>query len=399
MMLICNPNAGYFEFTYFQSEWIEFYLSREIDVFLWNYRGFGKSTGRPSIPNIIEDGKLIVNYLRNDMKVTVLGMHGESLGGCVAIHLANSCECDFLFADRTFGYLSDTIYFNLGRIAYWFFKLSGISDVDSVSPYLKLECYKVIAADPEDALIPDLASLKSAIAARICLKKTIQISSFCVSRKGSDRDYALSFQECKKFCHSLEILIERVEAIITETESDKFQRIFNTEPSEDNDMKGIMSRSLNALNSIDAGGMNLAGVVQHKFPEVQFNLWLMALQVWGTYNIEVTMQHLKGLQKSISSLRTSILQLKSFENTEIFEHIENVIGVFEKCIECLMIRVPRNSMATSRSEDNTGEAQQSTTGFFFPLTCGHSGQYTSMEKETLGTHIVHSKFCLVNEST
>ena len=39
-ILFCNPNAGYYEFMFYESEWIEFYHKRNINLFLWNYRGY-----------------------------------------------------------------------------------------------------------------------------------------------------------------------------------------------------------------------------------------------------------------------------------------------------------------------------------------------------------------------
>jgi hypothetical protein len=39
--------------------------------------------------------------------VKYLGVHGESLGGMIAVHLAKAKKVDFLFADRTFSSLSE----------------------------------------------------------------------------------------------------------------------------------------------------------------------------------------------------------------------------------------------------------------------------------------------------
>ena len=56
--------------------------------------------------NIEEDGEVIVDYLRNKMNFKKIGVHGQSLGGCVANHLASTKYLDFLCADRTFCSLS-----------------------------------------------------------------------------------------------------------------------------------------------------------------------------------------------------------------------------------------------------------------------------------------------------
>jgi hypothetical protein len=43
-----------------------------------------------------------------------IGVHGESLGGAVACHMANKFDINFLFADRTFSSLADVAHFSFG---------------------------------------------------------------------------------------------------------------------------------------------------------------------------------------------------------------------------------------------------------------------------------------------
>jgi alpha-beta hydrolase superfamily lysophospholipase len=47
-MIFCNPNAGFAEFFQYQSDWLDYYHQMGINVFVWNYRGFGLSEGDPS---------------------------------------------------------------------------------------------------------------------------------------------------------------------------------------------------------------------------------------------------------------------------------------------------------------------------------------------------------------
>lgn len=166
-MLMCNPNAGYYEYSYFQTEWLEFYLSNGINVFMWNYRGYGRTSGKPSLARIMKDGENIVNYLRTIKQVSKLGAHGESLGGCIATYLARECSLNFLCADRTFASLSEAALFNFGKAAYWGFKIANQGDTDSVGDYLAADCYKVVTSDPMDTMVHDLASLKSGIAFKL----------------------------------------------------------------------------------------------------------------------------------------------------------------------------------------------------------------------------------------
>jgi len=56
---------------------------------LWNYRGYGRSTGRITPKNIKSDTYAISSYLKEKRRVQRLGVHGESLGGAAACYLAN----------------------------------------------------------------------------------------------------------------------------------------------------------------------------------------------------------------------------------------------------------------------------------------------------------------------
>lgn len=63
--------------------------------------GCGAGTADPHAIN--QDAELIVRYLREDMGYTRIAVHGESIGGVVACHVARHCEgVELLVADRTF---------------------------------------------------------------------------------------------------------------------------------------------------------------------------------------------------------------------------------------------------------------------------------------------------------
>jgi hypothetical protein len=63
-MIICNPNMAFAEVSQYSSEWPEFYLAFGINVVLWNYRGYGRSTGTPSPTNNRNDAELVFQWAR-----------------------------------------------------------------------------------------------------------------------------------------------------------------------------------------------------------------------------------------------------------------------------------------------------------------------------------------------
>jgi len=43
-VLFCNPNACFYEYSHYQSEWVQYYTQRlGFNVITFNYRGYGRS--------------------------------------------------------------------------------------------------------------------------------------------------------------------------------------------------------------------------------------------------------------------------------------------------------------------------------------------------------------------
>lgn len=121
----------------------------------------------------MKDGLIITEYLREVRNVEKLGVHGESLGGCIAIYIANNSEVEFLFADRTFSSLDIVAKHSFGIFASLLFRQITRWKYNSVRGYLACKAYKVVANDYEDTIVTDLASLKAGIAGQVCQKSLI----------------------------------------------------------------------------------------------------------------------------------------------------------------------------------------------------------------------------------
>lgn len=88
IVIICCGNGGPFELFHKNHYWLNFYLNKEFNICLWNYRGFGMSTGIPSFKNLKEDSELVYRYLTEMQKYKKIFVHGISLGGIPSCHLA-----------------------------------------------------------------------------------------------------------------------------------------------------------------------------------------------------------------------------------------------------------------------------------------------------------------------
>lgn len=160
----CNPNAAYYETMAYESHWLDFYLSQGCSVFLFNYSGFGRSQGNPTPAALAADGDAVIDFLRRRGFETI-GVHGRSIGGIAACSLAasNPDVVKMLVADRTFSTLAKAAKYTFGNWAAVGLSLSA-TWADNLQHYSKARCYKVMICDPKDATIPDLASLRTAVA-------------------------------------------------------------------------------------------------------------------------------------------------------------------------------------------------------------------------------------------
>ena len=64
------------------------YLSHNVDVLFWNYRGYGFTLGNPTYQNIEKDAEAVCEFARKQNMWEKIGVHGISIGGLPSCHLA-----------------------------------------------------------------------------------------------------------------------------------------------------------------------------------------------------------------------------------------------------------------------------------------------------------------------
>ena len=84
VILFCHGNAGNISHRLFN---VELLLKHGLQVFIFDYRGYGKSSGRPSEKGLYKDGLAAYDYLINERHILPeqIIMFGRSLGAAVAI--------------------------------------------------------------------------------------------------------------------------------------------------------------------------------------------------------------------------------------------------------------------------------------------------------------------------
>lgn len=80
-VLFCNPNACFYEYLHYQTEWIDYYYQLGVNVVIWNYREYSRS-GKPagffqslssffcssiSPTAIMRDGEKVCQYVKSNI--------------------------------------------------------------------------------------------------------------------------------------------------------------------------------------------------------------------------------------------------------------------------------------------------------------------------------------------
>lgn len=102
VILLCHGNG---EHVPFMAEELDFLRERyEASVLAFDYRGYGKSEGRPFEMGILADAEAAHSWLadRAGVPETEVFLWGRSLGGAVAVHLASCNGARGVVLDRTF---------------------------------------------------------------------------------------------------------------------------------------------------------------------------------------------------------------------------------------------------------------------------------------------------------
>lgn len=106
VFVYCNPNAGIYEIADLGESELINTITGEYQgfVFLWNYRGYGASSGSPSMQGLADDGKQVVKFLRHGLGFSKVIFWGRSMGGHVC--KAVSTHADGIIIDRSFNIIS-----------------------------------------------------------------------------------------------------------------------------------------------------------------------------------------------------------------------------------------------------------------------------------------------------
>ena len=129
-----------------------------LNVFIIDYRGYGRSTGGPPRENLLyEDAERAWEYLVVERKIRPadIVIYGHSVGGAVAIHLAsNHPEAGALITEGAFTSIADMA--NGSPAAYLPLRRILTERFDSISRIGSLHLPKLIIHGDADTMVPPL---------------------------------------------------------------------------------------------------------------------------------------------------------------------------------------------------------------------------------------------------
>lgn len=307
-VVFCNSNVGYYEYAIgVQDQWINFYLSNGINVFMWNYRGYGRSKGSPTAENVVSDTEAMLHFVRETKGAGNIILHGEYLGGAVAANAAARKGCEVLFADRAFSSLDVVMEVGVGHfVASLMKKVTGWT-LEATHPFLKCQCYKIISTDPNDVVVPEIASLKYSIAEKVLSeykidgRSPLSTSELYVLYKNLKDLYNI-VHELKKanptLCaarllteespldeqkdNSPSSLVEQREVSIPKAYA-KFMR--RNDAAESKTVFELACRIAGEIEGLDAAGLTIGQVMRSEHRVKLLQEFFANLDVWGSHPV------------------------------------------------------------------------------------------------------------------
>jgi fermentation-respiration switch protein FrsA (DUF1100 family) len=106
VVLVCHGNGGNISH---RLEMAQALLATGVNVFLFDYRGYGRSEGYPTEEGTYSDGQggLPMAPAPRDLPTSDIILFGESLGGAIAAELATRMTCAGLILQSTFTRITD----------------------------------------------------------------------------------------------------------------------------------------------------------------------------------------------------------------------------------------------------------------------------------------------------
>ena len=413
LIIYCNPNGMIYQL--FTPDKFLYLLEGGCDILLWNYRGYGGSTGYPTFKNAKTDVLELFDYAKKRyINYNRFGVYGYSVGGGSAIYLACQRNLDVLICDRNFSCVKDILkempY--VGNVLYYLLKIIDFkydSNTDEFAHSKNKNICKVVLCDPNDEIIPNSASLKVGISKYI-------IKKYCEEQKIKIRENILEiFLESKDDLNSkfIEALIY-MGSILKKFDQNPFQDLFPEIGKKDNKKfknkrndflllnvgenfsfhrKSFKNLLINTIikifNSFKFSPENLEEIKrknEHRLKILHINNYFNNFIIWGSISDE-NLSEENGItntfkiNNNFTYLNNAINSINEFLNDEYantlmnndnYENIFEHLNIIKKCLQIIM---NKSKVFDLKNKINKGN--------LIRLNCGHNGNFSESDKMNL----------------
>lgn len=150
VVLFCHGNAGNISH---RLESLTIFHNLGLNILIFDYRGYGKSGGKPSEQGTYLDAETAWRFLVETEKIPPerILLFGRSLGGAVAAHLASKFKAGALILESTFTSIPD-----VGANAYPFLPVRLLSKYryDTLGLLPRINMPVLVVHSPDDEIIP-----------------------------------------------------------------------------------------------------------------------------------------------------------------------------------------------------------------------------------------------------
>lgn len=398
LLIYCIPNGMAFQ-SFIPSR-LSMYLYKNVDILFWNYRGYGSSTGHSTFNNVKNDVVCLYDEVvgRNRSNWDMIGVHGYSIGGIAATHLARHRHVDLLVSDRNFSnieYIAKS-YQTFGCLAFIIYKLLCMNSTYTIENYMNVlnkKCYKILLCDPDDSIINNNGSVKSGIS-RYIIKNHLMGNE---KKINNILDVLLDSTKKNELIESIlflcdiyykEELYEKDALFLQERYANEKFFVINEIRSNMRMFFGAFSEATEDLSSVVEIKSKR---VQRLFLETFFN----NLSIWGcqkkdknddeeesyspTNNTIVIDKALGYLYKILSNNTIRII-LQKGETLEVIKRIQLIHTHFN------FLKEKMNTMMFNSVDFDKGN--------LIKISCGHNGMFNSNEHEILLNHLLKSGFVM-----
>ena len=150
VILFCHGNAGNISH---RLDNVVRLLEKNVQVFIFDYRGYGRSGGRPSEKGIYLDGLAAYDYLVREEHIPAknIVVFGRSLGAAVAVEVALQKEIRSIILESAFTSTKD-----MAKTMLLFKPLSPFmpANYDNLTKVTQLQAPKLIIHGDQDEIVP-----------------------------------------------------------------------------------------------------------------------------------------------------------------------------------------------------------------------------------------------------